>query len=270
MITQVIERHLLQGLYGIFGSVKIYNLKDVQIEKIAAENKATRDKRVALKAKRVNIQEALDTCAKLSMRKELRSYGEEELDSLSSDDEDIPTPTSSEQNRTQRRAHKPVPGTEQQVPQPAPIRATPTVVDISTPVTNYIPAREPREYASTSTPSHTNGDFTRTPASWNDGSSDHYSVPNEPQYPPPPPRRPDKQRVDDPFYPVSPPDSGSRRNFASEAASVNGHRTTTSYPEAPVRAPSQNSIPQQQEYVDEYGRAGSGKKTSRWLKGMKN
>lgn len=73
MITQVIERHLLQGLYGIFGSVKIYNLKDTQIEKIAAENKATRDKRLALKAKKVAIEEAADICAKLSMRKELRS-----------------------------------------------------------------------------------------------------------------------------------------------------------------------------------------------------
>ncbi|KAL5323754.1 hypothetical protein ACEPPN_008295 [Leptodophora sp. 'Broadleaf-Isolate-01'] len=269
VITQVIERHLLQGLYGIFGSVKIYNLKDAQIEKIAAENKATRDKRIALKAKKVAIEEAGDICAKLSMRKELRSYEEDDIDSPSSDDEDVPTPSSS--SRTQRRAHKPVPEPSQQAQQ-APIRATPTVVDVSTPVTNYIPAREPREYASTSTPTHTTGDFSRTPGSWHDGPADHFSAPNEPQYPPPPPRRPDKQRIDDPFYPVSPPDSGSRRNFASEdvTSNGNGHRTTSSYPEAPVRAPSTNSISQQQDYVDDYGRAGPGKKTARWLKGMKN
>ena len=80
MITQVIERHLLQGLYGIFGSVKIYNLKDIQIERIAAENKATRDKRLALKEKKVAIEEAGDICAKLSMRKELRSYEDDEMD----------------------------------------------------------------------------------------------------------------------------------------------------------------------------------------------
>lgn len=40
---------------------------------IAAENKATRDKRIALKAKMVAIEEARDICAGLAMRKELRT-----------------------------------------------------------------------------------------------------------------------------------------------------------------------------------------------------
>ncbi|CZT10034.1 related to interferon-regulated resistance GTP-binding protein [Rhynchosporium graminicola] len=276
VITQVIERHLLQGLYSIFNSVKIYNLKDTQIEAIAAENKATRDKRMALKAKRTAIEEAGDICAKLSMRKELRSYEEEDMDGTSSDDEDIPTPTSSEPSRTLRRPVKPVPETVQQQ-QPISPRAAPPVVDISTPITNYILEREPRGYASSSTPSHNtvSGDFSRTtPGGWNNSVNEQYSAPNEPpQYPPPPPRRPDKQRIEDPFYPVSPPDSTSRRAFAGEDVNGNGHRSSGSGFEAPVRAPSQNSIPMQQHQSSNFEdseRVGPGKKTARWLKGMKN
>ena len=73
MITQVVERHLLQGLHGIFSWVKINGMKDGTVVAIAAENKATRDKRMALKAKKVAIEEARDICANLAMRKELRT-----------------------------------------------------------------------------------------------------------------------------------------------------------------------------------------------------
>lgn len=73
MITQVVERHLLQGLHSIFSWVKINGMKDGTVVAIAAENKVTRDKRMALKAKKVAIEEARDICANLAMRKELRT-----------------------------------------------------------------------------------------------------------------------------------------------------------------------------------------------------
>ncbi len=200
-------------------------------------------------------------------------YEEDEIDEQSSDDDDIPTPRSSEQSRTQRRPVKEPAQAEK------PIRATPIMVDVTTPSSYPSTARD---YSSTPTPTHANGDvpvnFVRTPQPYHESNMEYHAPPlpvkSEPQYPPPPPRRPDKQKIEDPFYPVSPPDSGSRRGFAEEVSGngVNGHRTTTSYPEVPVRAPSTNSVPQQQEYVDDYGRstAGTGKKTPRWLKGMKN
>jgi hypothetical protein len=73
VITQVVERHLLQGLHNIFNWVKINRMKDETVVAIAAENKVTRDKRMALKAKKVAIEEARDICANLAMRKELRT-----------------------------------------------------------------------------------------------------------------------------------------------------------------------------------------------------
>ena len=48
-------------------------MKDETVVAIAAENKATRDKRMTLKARKVAIEEARDICANLAMRKELRT-----------------------------------------------------------------------------------------------------------------------------------------------------------------------------------------------------
>jgi hypothetical protein len=73
VITQVVERHLLQGLLSIFSWVKINRMTDGTVVAIAAENKATRDKRMGLKARKVAIEEARDICANLAMRKELRT-----------------------------------------------------------------------------------------------------------------------------------------------------------------------------------------------------
>ena len=71
-ITQVVERHLLQGMYGIFNSVEVLGMTNATVEAIAAENKETRDRRMALKAQKKAIEEAKDICANLAMRKELR------------------------------------------------------------------------------------------------------------------------------------------------------------------------------------------------------
>jgi len=72
IITQVIERHLLQGLNSIFSSLSVNSMKNDTIELIAAEKKETRDLRAALKAQKICIEEALDACLSLANRKELR------------------------------------------------------------------------------------------------------------------------------------------------------------------------------------------------------
>ncbi|KAK1689617.1 dynamin family protein [Colletotrichum godetiae] len=71
-ITQVVERHLLQGMYSIFNSVEILGMPSETVEAIAAENKETRDRRMTLKTQKTAIEEARDICASLAMRKELR------------------------------------------------------------------------------------------------------------------------------------------------------------------------------------------------------
>jgi hypothetical protein len=73
IITQVAERHLLQGMYSIFNSVEVLGLSNEVIEGIAAENKETRDRRQTLKAQKKAIEEAKEICASLAMRKELRT-----------------------------------------------------------------------------------------------------------------------------------------------------------------------------------------------------
>ena len=73
VITQVIERHLLQGLLNIFSWVKINRMTEETVIAIAAENEETRNKRLELKAKLKSIEEARDICTSLAMRKELRA-----------------------------------------------------------------------------------------------------------------------------------------------------------------------------------------------------
>lgn len=73
IITQVVERHLLQGMYSIFNSVEVLGLSNQVIEAIAAENKETRDRRQTLKVQKKAIEEAKEICASLAMRKELRA-----------------------------------------------------------------------------------------------------------------------------------------------------------------------------------------------------
>lgn len=73
VITQVVERHLLQGMYSIFNSVEVLGLSNEVIEAIAAENKETRDRRQTLRVQKKAIEEAKEICASLAMRKELRA-----------------------------------------------------------------------------------------------------------------------------------------------------------------------------------------------------
>ena len=52
VVTQIVERHLLQGLLSIFSLVKIIRMDEATVVAIAAENKEIGDKRIALKRKR--------------------------------------------------------------------------------------------------------------------------------------------------------------------------------------------------------------------------
>ncbi|KAG6011970.1 hypothetical protein E4U54_007790 [Claviceps lovelessii] len=87
VITQVVERHLLLGMLRLFDPIEILRMPDGTIESISAENKETRERRIALKQQKKAIEEARTICASLAMRSDLRSY-EEEDDAAESDSED--------------------------------------------------------------------------------------------------------------------------------------------------------------------------------------
>ncbi|PSR80213.1 P-loop containing nucleoside triphosphate hydrolase protein [Coniella lustricola] len=96
VIMQVVERHLLQGMYSVFESVKCLSMSMDVIEAIAAENKETRERRLMLKGRKRAIEEAKDVCAGLAMRKELRMYADEAAsDGETSEEEDNTTTPSS-------------------------------------------------------------------------------------------------------------------------------------------------------------------------------
>ena len=66
VITQVVERHLLQGLKGIYGWRQVYRMSNETVLAIAAESKETRDARVELKSKLLAIEESRDILANLA------------------------------------------------------------------------------------------------------------------------------------------------------------------------------------------------------------
>ncbi|KAL8388856.1 hypothetical protein RB595_008981 [Gaeumannomyces hyphopodioides] len=90
VITQVVERHLLGGMYTLFNAVAVLSMDNVTVEAIAAENRETRDRRQTLKAQKKAIEEARDLCSSLAMRRELRAYAEEDrgLEDDTSDEEE--------------------------------------------------------------------------------------------------------------------------------------------------------------------------------------
>lgn len=88
VITQVVERHLLLGMLRLFNPIEILRMGDNTVEAIAAENKETRERRLALKAQKDAIEDARNICASLAMRSELRVYDDEPDDESTTDDED--------------------------------------------------------------------------------------------------------------------------------------------------------------------------------------
>jgi GTPase SAR1 family protein len=185
-ITQVVERHLLQGMYGIFNSVAIMSMSNEVVEAIAAENKETRDRRQTLKVQKKAIEEAKDICATLAMRKELRMYAEDQLDNAEeTSDEEGPkrqssrspvTPRAQPVKSTRRISRQQQPPTEEAVP------LTPRGVDASQVAHSDITA---------DSPTRTRADVPRVSVK---AGEEYYATSKPPSSAPPPPPRPDKVR----------------------------------------------------------------------------
>ncbi|TLS27122.1 hypothetical protein PpBr36_04965 [Pyricularia pennisetigena] len=195
VITQVVERHLLGGMYTLFNAIEVLNMDNETVEAIAAENRETRDRRQTLKQQKKAIEEAKSLCSSLAMRKELRVYAEEEMDmgGDSSDEEDgtqnVRTPTTPrapamESSGNYNNAQHASPESSKQKQR-------------SSRQEQYVPARQE---ASTATPtSYTNAHrpVSQQQVRPSEPSAEEYHVAtsrNPPSQAPPPPPRPDKIR----------------------------------------------------------------------------
>jgi len=254
VITQVVERHLLQGMYGVFNSVEVLGLTDQIVEAIAAENKETRDRRQTLKVQKKAIEEAKDICASLAMRKELRAYAEEAPeDFVDTSDEDEPKAIQSPVSpRRSRRPRESSSGefTEAPILAPAPPRTEAAPRPYEAPPTEFSryglpivnnptnsaahPAprpepsvnRRPVEAPLASPDQAVNGSYTVSRPPHN-GS---FTMTDPPQHVPPPPPRPGKVRTEDETRPFSPSRSTPRNS--QEAAPdhrSNGYATNNPY-----------------------------------------
>jgi len=245
VITQVVERHLLQGMYSIFNSVGVLSMGDETIEAIAAENKETRDRRQTLKVQKKAIEEAKDICSSLAMRKELRmvsdmlsqplqepslpyiQYAEEpEVLTDSNSDDDQTSRTSAP--RPPRRASR-----RQEAPQPV-LNNPETGGDNS----GYAPSvRFSGERVVDSAPK-----TERTvPVIPNSIPDDTYTSSRAPQAPPPPPPRPEKVRSEDRNYgdaqPYAVPQRSSPTRPSQDYYYTNTHASNNPYVPAEPRTP---------------------------------
>ncbi|KAK4174510.1 P-loop containing nucleoside triphosphate hydrolase protein [Triangularia setosa] len=187
-IVQVVERHLLQGMYGIFNSVEVLGLSNEVVEAIAAENKETRDRRQTLKVQKKAIEEAKDICASLAMRKELRAYAEDAPeDGESTSDDEAPKPVRRSTSKRSRRSRQPSSG--EFTPQPQPSRGYDDNTRYSQP---QPPAQQPPP-PSTHAPS-TYGPIRPEVTVETDHVTDTGYTTRPPQGAPPPPPRPGKVR----------------------------------------------------------------------------
>ncbi|KAK4239416.1 P-loop containing nucleoside triphosphate hydrolase protein [Achaetomium macrosporum] len=240
IITQVVERHLLQGMYSIFNSAEVLGLNNEVVEAIAAENKETRDRRQTLRVQKKAIGEAKELCASLAMRKELRADAEngvDEAEDTSDNDEakvDSKTPSprhshGSSASRPSRRSRRPSAGDtqtlqttgravetapEQRHSQPPAAQPTPT--------NGYAPSRAD------------------VPPSANHAVDSSYTTVRPPQQaPPPPPPRPGKVRDEEDVYgqgrtySPAPPRAATRVSQGSapvpETHYTNAYGTTNAY-----------------------------------------
>ncbi|KAH6619393.1 P-loop containing nucleoside triphosphate hydrolase protein [Chaetomium sp. MPI-SDFR-AT-0129] len=238
-IIQVVERHLLQGMYSIFNSVEVLNLSTDIIEAIAAENKETRDRRQTLRIQKKAIEEAKEICAGLAMRKELRAYADEGASDISdTSDEDEPwmadgrtSPTRHRPGSTRlsRRPLQQATGEPQATthsPQSQPPSDRP--YDNTAYTQQQPPQPQPQSY--TYAPSPTADRHDRYDRQF---ESDNHSTPRAPQQapPPPPPPRPGKVRAADddltyqPPVGLPPPRSSSTRVSQAPGSSPEGYYT---------------------------------------------
>ncbi|KAK3935822.1 P-loop containing nucleoside triphosphate hydrolase protein [Diplogelasinospora grovesii] len=243
VITQVVERHLLQGMYSIFNSVPIMAMSNDIVEAIAAENKETRDRRQTLKVQKKAIEEAKDICANLAMRKELRAYADDDRENIETSDDEEGSPKSAEKTPStprqvdhsspaSRHPRRSVRQSREETPQ-----ITPRGVEI---VTN---GSHGSGYPTPPTLTGDAGAYTPTaprvniPSAANDVGDDAYSNSRPPQSaPPPPPPRPEKVRTEDGLLghsPSQPPRSS--RAPTPEQYYTNGYPSTNPYIPAELR-----------------------------------
>ena len=210
VITQVVERHLLLGMLRLFNPVEILRMPNLTVESIAAENKETRDRRTALKAKKGAIEEARSICASLAMRSELRGYEDDADDAGMSDDEEqlrrrssarpqtASYPQTHQSTRSQDHTHRGPPRDERARP------AVTTDVRSNTPVT---PPPDPPS----NNPYHQAGSGDWEQAYYAAKLQEQQQQQQQqqqaaPRHVPPPPPRPQKVGVDDTerFYDTTP------------------------------------------------------------------
>lgn len=192
VIMQVVERHLLLGMYSIFESVKCLSMSEDTIEAIAAENKETRERRMLLKQRKRAIEDAKDVCAGLAMRKELRMYANEavsEGEETSSDEDEA---SSRPQRAPSSRSAAPKPPRRREAPPP---QAAPPVVTNG--YTNGV-----NDSSSTSSRAKTaqyqpeDDYYSAPPTRTSPTRSSAAAAPSVPSSaPPPPPPRPEKVSV---------------------------------------------------------------------------
>lgn len=187
VITQVVERHLMLGMLRLFNPVEILRLPNATIESIAAENKETRDRRIALKEQKKAIEEAKSICATLAMRSELRSYEDEPEDDINTDDEASSGASALKRQPVgRRRSQEPA---KQEQRQERKERTRPTVETRQ----HYQPAPPQAEARQSPAP---NGVHHDQPREWDEGFyTTASSQQHAPHHAPPPPPRPQKLSV---------------------------------------------------------------------------
>lgn len=218
-IVQVIERHLLQGMYSLFESLHVLKMNEETILAIAAENKQTRERRVLLKGRKKAIEEAKDICAGLAMRKELRAYANEADDDEESSDEDGPPKRRPSNNSRQPSSAAPPPPPQARTQRPSAPQQQASRPEVHT---NGILPSSNNPYANGMNGQH-HTSHTPTPSSSHNNrrtveiepEEDFYTAPTSAP-PPPPPPRPDKVRP------------GSARDQQDDIYSGDGRRDSSS------------------------------------------
>ncbi|KAL2193704.1 P-loop containing nucleoside triphosphate hydrolase protein [Corynascus similis CBS 632.67] len=256
-ITQVIERHLLQGMYSIFNSVEVLGLSTDVVEAIAAENKETRDRRQTLRVQKKAIQEAKEICASLAMRKELRAYAEDGAsDAEGTSDEDEPMtddmistakhrPTSSTRRSSRRSKHS---VGEIQSP-----RSSNRGFDMTPSDQRYSQQQQQQQPpmhlpASINTYSSPNPDY-------HHHTDDTYTTsPRPPQQAPPPPPRPGKVRPEDELqssqaYSSAPPRAATNHTTRTSQHSSSSTSSATGGPAPEQYYANPGSYPSNKQYA---------------------
>ncbi|KAM0249515.1 hypothetical protein ACHAQJ_009021 [Trichoderma viride] len=194
-ITQVVERHLLLRMLGLFNPIEILRMQNATVEAIAAENKETRDRRTALKARKVAIEEARSICASLAMRSELRAYEDELEDEVATDDEGQSRNDYSSKRFSVSSSHE---NTQQPpAPQNPAVRRKRREEPSRSSSSAETAQRAPRQ---SHQDSHANGVITQetAPQEWDEAYYTTTTTQSAPHHaPPPPPPRPQKVGFED-------------------------------------------------------------------------